>query len=127
MLIVDEYWAAHPELQNIPIYYASNMAKKSMQVYTTFRNMMSDRFQDDISLFNPFDFRHIKNLKSRGQFQDIGPSVFLLHLVCFKVECRENFSSSGHQNEKMLLLSLVIVFKARWHEQFKQNQTRSNL
>jgi len=75
MLIVDEYWAAHPELQNIPIYYASNMAKKSMQVYTTFRNMMSDRFQDDISLFNPFDFRHIKNLKSRGQFQDIGPSV----------------------------------------------------
>jgi len=75
MLIVDEYWAKHPELQNIPIFYASNMAKKSMQVYSTFRNMMSDRFQDDIAIFNPFDFRHIQNLRNRGQFNDIGPSV----------------------------------------------------
>eukprot|EP00493_Phyllostaurus_siculus_P000485 UN00487 len=46
-----------------------------MQVYSTFRNMMSDRFQDDIAIFNPFDFRYITNLRNRSQFNDIGPSV----------------------------------------------------
>merc|ERR1719204_2419776 len=75
MLIVDEYWAKHPELHSMPVYYASNMAKKSMQVYSTFRNMMSDRFQDDLAVYNPFDFRFIQNLRNRGQFNDIGPSV----------------------------------------------------
>jgi cleavage and polyadenylation specificity factor subunit 3 len=29
----DEYWAAHPELHEIPIYYASSLAKKCMAVY----------------------------------------------------------------------------------------------
>merc|ERR1719204_1947731 len=75
MLIVDEYWSKHPELHSIPVYYASNMAKKSMQVYSTFRNMMSDRFQDDLAVYNPFDFRFIQNLRNRGQFNDIGSSV----------------------------------------------------
>eukprot|EP00492_Amphilonche_elongata_P000482 TRINITY_DN1269_c0_g1_i1.p1 TRINITY_DN1269_c0_g1~~TRINITY_DN1269_c0_g1_i1.p1 ORF type:complete len:414 (+),score=71.77 TRINITY_DN1269_c0_g1_i1:242-1483(+) len=46
-----------------------------MQVYSTFRNMMSDRFQDDIAIFNPFDFRYIQNLRNRGRFNDIGPSL----------------------------------------------------
>ena len=26
----DEYWAAHPELHDIPVYYASSLAKKCM-------------------------------------------------------------------------------------------------
>ena len=30
LLILDEYWAAHPELHDIPIYYASSLAKKCM-------------------------------------------------------------------------------------------------
>jgi cleavage and polyadenylation specificity factor subunit 3 len=33
LLILDEYWAAHPELHEIPIYYASSLAKKCMAVY----------------------------------------------------------------------------------------------
>ena len=33
LLILDEFWAAHPELQEIPIYYASSLAKKCMAVY----------------------------------------------------------------------------------------------
>merc|ERR1719312_810553 len=28
LLILDEYWSAHPELSDIPIYYASSLAKK---------------------------------------------------------------------------------------------------
>ena len=30
LLILDEYWASHPELHDIPIYYASSLAKKCM-------------------------------------------------------------------------------------------------
>ncbi len=33
LLILDEYWSAHPELHEIPIYYASSLAKKCMAVY----------------------------------------------------------------------------------------------
>ena len=36
LLILDEYWAAHPELVDIPIYYASSLAKKCMAVYQVF-------------------------------------------------------------------------------------------
>ncbi|CAB4065623.1 CPSF3 [Lepeophtheirus salmonis] len=32
LLILDEYWGAHPELHEIPIYYASSLAKKCMAV-----------------------------------------------------------------------------------------------
>ena len=30
LLILDEYWAAHPELHDIPIYYVSALAKRCM-------------------------------------------------------------------------------------------------
>ena len=30
---VDEYWRAHPELHNVPVKYASQMAKKCIRVY----------------------------------------------------------------------------------------------
>ena len=33
LLILDEYWAANPQLHEIPIYYASSLAKKCMAVY----------------------------------------------------------------------------------------------
>jgi len=33
LLILDEYWAEHPELQHIPIYYISSLAIKCMDVY----------------------------------------------------------------------------------------------
>ena len=28
--IVDEYWTQHPELHDVPVYYASSLAKKCM-------------------------------------------------------------------------------------------------
>lgn len=33
LLILEEYWESHPELQEIPIYYASKLASKSLVVY----------------------------------------------------------------------------------------------
>lgn len=33
LLLLDEYWEAHPELHSVPIYYASSLARKCMSIY----------------------------------------------------------------------------------------------
>ncbi|KAL5480128.1 hypothetical protein EMCRGX_G023750 [Ephydatia muelleri] len=77
LLILDEYWAAHPELHDIPIYYASSLAKKCMAVYQTFIGAMNERIQRQIAISNPFVFKHIQNLKNVEHFEDIGPCVIM--------------------------------------------------
>ncbi|ORY51891.1 cleavage and polyadenylation specificity factor 3, isoform CRA_b [Rhizoclosmatium globosum] len=78
LLILDEYWQAHPELHNVPIYYASALAKKCMTVFQTFSNMMNSRIrQQTMSGQNPFQFKHISNLKSMNYFDDVGPCVMM--------------------------------------------------
>ncbi|XP_045452248.1 cleavage and polyadenylation specificity factor 73 [Melitaea cinxia] len=77
LLILDEYWSLHPELQDIPIYYASSLAKKCMAVYQTYVNAMNDRIRRQIAVNNPFVFRHISNLKGIDHFEDIGPCVIM--------------------------------------------------
>jgi len=77
MLILDEYWEAHPELHDVPIYYASSLAKKCMAVFQTYVNAMNEKIRRQISINNPFVFKHISNLKNIDQFQDIGPSVVM--------------------------------------------------
>lgn len=77
LLILDEYWTNHPELHDVPIYYASSLAKKCMSVYQTYVNAMNDKIKKQISISNPFVFKHISNLKSMEHFEDIGPSVVL--------------------------------------------------
>ncbi|GLJ12700.1 hypothetical protein SUGI_0196200 [Cryptomeria japonica] len=77
LLILDEYWAAHPELHNIPIYYASPLAKRCMAVYQTYINAMNDRIRTQFEGSNPFDFKHILPLKSIENFEDDGPSVVM--------------------------------------------------
>uniref|UniRef100_A0A671YR67 Cleavage and polyadenylation specificity factor subunit 3 n=1 Tax=Sparus aurata TaxID=8175 RepID=A0A671YR67_SPAAU len=74
---VDEYWQNHPELHDIPIYYASSLAKKCMAVYQTYVNAMNDKIRKAININNPFVFKHISNLKSMDHFDDIGPSVVM--------------------------------------------------
>ncbi|KAK9475035.1 beta-lactamase-like protein [Dipodascopsis tothii] len=79
LLILDEYWQAHPELDAIPVYYASSLAKKCLAVYQTYINMMNDRirkkFRDDRT--NPFMFKHIKSIRNLERFDDLGPSVMV--------------------------------------------------
>ncbi len=77
LLILDEFWAAHPELHEIPIYYASSLAKKCMAVYQTFVNAMNEKIRRTIAINNPFVFKHISNLKSIEHFEDVGPCVVL--------------------------------------------------
>ncbi|SPP87976.1 cleavage and polyadenylation specificity factor 73 [Drosophila guanche] len=77
LLILDEFWSQNPELHEIPIYYASSLAKKCMAVYQTYINAMNDRIRRQIAVNNPFVFRHISNLKSIDHFEDIGPCVIM--------------------------------------------------
>ncbi|VDN56052.1 unnamed protein product [Dracunculus medinensis] len=77
LLILDEYWEAHPELHDIPVYYASSLAKKCMAVYQTFVSGMNAKIQKQIALNNPFVFKHVSNLKSIDYFEDVGPCVVI--------------------------------------------------
>ncbi|RLN60986.1 hypothetical protein BBJ29_008796 [Phytophthora kernoviae] len=77
LLILDEHWRMHPDLQDIPIYFASKLAAKALRVYQTYINMMNDRIRKQIAISNPFQFEHISNLKSMDDFDDSGPSVVM--------------------------------------------------
>ncbi|KAM9980602.1 hypothetical protein ACTFIY_002907 [Dictyostelium cf. discoideum] len=77
LLILDEYWIANPQLHHVPIYYASALAKKCMGVYRTYINMMNDRVRAQFDVSNPFEFKHIKNIKGIESFDDRGPCVFM--------------------------------------------------
>ncbi|XP_073122881.1 cleavage and polyadenylation specificity factor subunit 3-I [Henckelia pumila] len=77
LLILDEYWSSHPELHNVPIYYASPLAKRCMAVYQTYINAMNERIRNQFASSNPFDFKHISPLKSLDEFRDVGPAVVM--------------------------------------------------
>lgn len=58
LLILDEYWAEHPELQHIPIYYISSLAIKCMDVYRQYIHTMSPNVRSKFARgINPFDFK----------------------------------------------------------------------
>lgn len=77
LLILDEHWQAHPDLHDIPIYFASKLAAKALRIYQTYINMMNDRIRKQITISNPFHFQHISNLKSLADFDDSGPCVVM--------------------------------------------------
>ncbi|KAJ3253175.1 Cleavage and polyadenylation specificity factor subunit 3 [Boothiomyces macroporosus] len=77
LLILDEYWQTHPDLHDVPIYYASSLAKKCMTVFQTYTNMMNARIREIAKTTNPFQFKHISNLKSISHFDDVGPCVMM--------------------------------------------------
>lgn len=79
LLILEEYWAQNPELQNITIYYASSLARKCMAVYQTYIHMMNDHIRKKFqqTRTNPFQFKYIKSIRGLDRFEDIGPCVML--------------------------------------------------
>ncbi|KAJ7879628.1 beta-lactamase-like protein [Mycena olivaceomarginata] len=75
LLILDEYWDKHPDLRNVPIYYASGTARKSMAVYQTFAK------RD-----NPWIFKYISHQgQRRGWEREIaqGPPCVVLASPAF--------------------------------------------
>ncbi|KAA1117832.1 endoribonuclease ysh1, variant 2 [Puccinia graminis f. sp. tritici] len=88
LLILDEYWANHPELNQIPIYYISNLAAKCMKVYQTFIHGMNDQIKRKFNHgINPWTFYregkgvfkkgYVTNLKAIDKFDDRGPCVVM--------------------------------------------------
>ncbi|KAI9660641.1 MAG: endoribonuclease ysh1 [Bathelium mastoideum] len=91
LLILDEYWQKHPEYQKMPIYYASNLARKCMIVYQTYIGSMNDNIKrlfrermaeaeargDTSGAAGPWDFRYIRSLRNLDRFDDVGPCVML--------------------------------------------------
>ena len=83
LLILDEYWKQHPELHDVPIYYASKVAKKSMRVYQTYINMMNSHIRNAHAAgTNPWEFTHVKDLDfgkggSISNFDDSRPMVVM--------------------------------------------------
>jgi cleavage and polyadenylation specificity factor subunit 3 len=46
LLILDEYWQAHPELHGVPIYYASQLAQRAQVIYQSYIYMMNQHIRD---------------------------------------------------------------------------------
>ncbi|GAA5863229.1 hypothetical protein JCM3774_000821 [Rhodotorula dairenensis] len=83
LLILDEYWAEHPELQRIPIYYISSLAIKCMDVYRQYIHTMSPNVRSKFARgINPFDFKRkdtfIRPLdKGTSKLNDRNPCVVM--------------------------------------------------
>jgi cleavage and polyadenylation specificity factor subunit 3 len=78
LLLLDEYWSQHPELQSIPIYYASSLARKCISIYQTYIHTMNDHIRSRFNRRdNPFVFKHVSNLRSLDKFEDKGPCVMM--------------------------------------------------
>jgi len=58
LLVLDEYWKKHPDLHNVPIYYASSLARKCMAVYQTYIHTMNSNIRSRFAKRdNPFVFK----------------------------------------------------------------------
>ena len=74
LLILDEYWEANiSKFKDVPIYYASSLANDSIEIFKSYINMAGNyvrkKFQETTK--NPFDFKHIKRVKTEQEMGDI--------------------------------------------------------
>ena len=87
LLILEDYWQRHQDLQKIPIYYTGNTARKCMVVYQTYINAMNDNikriFRERMAeaeasgnakgvSAGPWDFHFVRSLRNLDRFDDIG-------------------------------------------------------
>lgn len=91
LLILDEYWSRHPDLQKTPIYYIGNIARRCMVAYQTYIGAMNDNIKrlfkqrmaeaeasgDKSTTAGPWDFRYVRSLRSIDRFEDVGSCVML--------------------------------------------------
>ena len=60
LLILEAYWEEHPDLQSVPIYYTSGLARKCMAVYQTHIHAMNDNIRSRFAKReNPFVFKWV--------------------------------------------------------------------
>lgn len=67
IIILEEYWEKNPDLKNVKIFYVSSLAKKCMDIFKSYINIMGDSIKKkhlhDGSK-NPFDFTYITSVKN---------------------------------------------------------------
>lgn len=77
LLMLEEYWERHPELQHVPIYQASSLGRRAITIFQTYVEMMNDDIKKAFQFRNPFSFKHVQHLKNIAQFDDSGPCVMM--------------------------------------------------
>jgi cleavage and polyadenylation specificity factor subunit 3 len=75
LLIIEDYWETHAALHDVPIYYASDLARRSMDVYKTYVNVMNETMRAAAAVRNPFEFKHIISATSAMHIDQSGPCV----------------------------------------------------
>ena len=77
LLILEDYWSRHPEVQHIPVYQASALARRSLSIYQTYINMLNADMQAAFEHANPFALKYVKHLAGGRALDDSGPCVVL--------------------------------------------------
>lgn len=94
LLILEDWWSRHPDLQNTPIYYTGNTARKCMVVYQTYINAMNDNIKrifrermaeaeaqggkdGKVVSAGPWDFKYVRSLRNLERFDDVQGCVML--------------------------------------------------
>ena len=94
LLILDEHWQNTPEIQKIPVFYASQLAAKALRVYQTFINMMNDYIASCAEVYNPFHFKYIRNIRDASSLDESGnisnPFFCVVHDVTSMYLCTCN-------------------------------------
>lgn len=77
LLILEDFWAQNPDLQRVPIYQASTLARKAMTIYQTYINVLNADMKAAFEEANPFVFNHVKHISKSSELDDVGPCVVL--------------------------------------------------
>ncbi|CAG9466846.1 unnamed protein product [Pedinophyceae sp. YPF-701] len=77
LLILEHHWEQNPQIQKVPIYQASHLAKRGLGVYQTYVEMMNDDIRRAFAHSNPFKFSHVNVLSGPSALDDTGPCVVL--------------------------------------------------
>jgi len=77
LLILDEYWEHNPDIQDVPIYYASSLASNYLDIFKTYINMTGDYVKNKFyeEGINPFRFKHINCVKTIEYLDENNPAV----------------------------------------------------
>ena len=65
----------------VPVFYASELAAKSLRVYQTFINMMNEHISSRADVYNPFQFRFIRNIRDASALDGTTPLPVLLRHI----------------------------------------------
>lgn len=77
-LLLDDYWNDHPELQGVPIYFASGLFQRGMRVYKKYVHTMNANIRSRFARRdNPFDFKYVKWLKDPKRLDHKQPCVVM--------------------------------------------------